>query len=59
MLFSCPVRTVSGPEFAFAGGTTKVMPPIALWDYSWDRALLCSQVIEISRTAADTPTDEP
>src|SRR5262245_45568680 len=32
------------------------MPPIALWDYSWDRLLLCSQVIEISRTAADTPS---
>jgi hypothetical protein len=33
-----------------------VMPPIALWDYSWDRSLLCSQVVEISTTAADTPS---
>jgi len=32
------------------------MPPIALWDYSWDRSPLCSQVVEISRTAADTPS---
>jgi hypothetical protein len=32
------------------------MPPIALWDHSWDRSLLCSQVLEISTTAADTPS---
>jgi hypothetical protein len=38
------------------GGTTKVVPSIALWDYLWDRSLLCSQVFEIARIAADTPS---